>query len=114
MQLLAAQFLIDFDLDRETVTVPAGDVRGVKTCHGLRFDDEILQALVHRRAHVDRPAGVGRPVVQDVARRALARFPDALVNPHLFPELEHFRLVLGQVRLHREGGLGQVDRFLEF
>ena len=35
--------------------------------------------------------------------------PDPLVNSHLLPAGEHLRLVLRQVRLHREGRFRQVD-----
>ena len=62
---------------------------------------------------MDRPAGVGRTVVQDVLRRALARLPDAVINPHLLPAFQGFGLILGQVGLHGEGGFRQIDRHLQ-
>ena len=46
LQLLAAQFLIHFDFDGQAVAIPPWDVGGVETGHGLRFDHEVLQALV--------------------------------------------------------------------
>ena len=51
--------------------------------------------------------------MQDVLRRTFTRLPDSLVNPHLLPALQHFRLVLGKVRLHGEGGFRQVDSLLQ-
>ena len=99
LQLLAAKFLVDLDFDGQAVAVPAGDVGRVEAGHGFGFDDEILEALVHRRAQVDGPAGVGRPVVQDVLLLALSGLANALVEPHLLPALQHFGLVLGQIRL---------------
>ena len=114
LQLLAAQFLVDLDLDGQPVAIPPRHVRRVKPGHGLRLDDEILQALIHRRAHVDGPAGVGRPVVQNVAGRAFPGLPDALVNAHLLPAFQHFGLVLGQVGLHGEGSFRQVDGRFQF
>jgi hypothetical protein len=51
--------------------------------------------------------------VQDVLRRPLASLPDSAINPHLLPAFQHFRLVLGKVRLHREGGFRQVDSLLQ-
>ena len=70
-QLLAAEFLVDLDFDGQAVAVPAGDVGRVEAGHGFGLDDEILEALVHRRAQVDGSAGVGRAVVQDVLLLAL-------------------------------------------
>ena len=40
---------------------------------------------------------------------AFAGLADALINAHLFPPAQYFRLVLRQPGLHREIGLGQVD-----
>ena len=68
LQLFPAQFLIDLDLNREAVAIPPRHVGRIKARHGLRFDDEILEALVQRRAHVDRAAGVGRAIVQNIGR----------------------------------------------
>ena len=66
LQLLAAEFLIDFDFDGQAMAIPARDIRRVESRHGFRLDDEILQALVQRRAQVDGAAGIGRAVVQNV------------------------------------------------
>src|SRR5260370_11556658 len=53
--------------------------------------------------------GVRRPIVQHVEGRPSACLPDAVVKLHLLPALEDFRLVLGQVGLHGEGSLRQID-----
>src|SRR6266566_8729143 len=58
---------------------------------------------------MDRSVGVRWPIVQHVEGRPLPRLPDAVVEPHLLPALEDFRLVLGQVGLHGEGSLRQID-----
>src|SRR6202023_4168585 len=58
---------------------------------------------------MDGSVGVRWPIVQHVEGRPLPRLPDAVVEPHLLPALEDFRLVLGQVGLHGEGSLGQID-----
>ena len=52
--------------------------------------------------------------MQHVQRRARPAFPDALVDPHLPPSFEHFGLVLGQVRLHGELRLRQIQGGLKF
>ena len=66
LELLAAELLVDLDLDGQAVAVPAGDVGRVEAGHGLGLDDEVLEALVERVAQVDGAVGVGRAVVQDV------------------------------------------------
>lgn len=58
---------------------------------------------------MDGSIGVRWPVVQHVEGRPSARLPDAVVEPHLLPALEDFRLVLRQVSLHGEGSLRQID-----
>src|ERR1700691_1620234 len=52
--------------------------------------------------------------MQNVGGRAFASLPDALVDPRLLPAGQYFRLVLGQVRLHGEGGLRQIDGGFQF
>ena len=58
---------------------------------------------------MDLAVGVGRPVVQHERRAPGAWRTDLVVQAHLVPALEHLRLALGEIRLHREGGLGQVQ-----
>src|SRR5258708_33531899 len=58
---------------------------------------------------MDGSIGVRWPIVQHVEGRPSARLPDAVVEPYLLPALEDFRLVLGQVGLHGEGCLRQID-----
>ena len=91
------------------MAVPSGDVGRVHAGHGFGLNDEVLQALVHGSAEVDRAAGIGRSVVQDVQGGSLANLADTFVNGHLLPPDQHLRFVLRQVGLHREGRLRQVD-----
>ena len=71
---------------------------------------EVLEDLVDHVAHVDVAVGVGRAVVQDVQRGALAGRADLLVDLLLGPVLTHLGLSLHQVRLHGEAGFRQVHR----
>ena len=59
-------------LDRQAVAVPAGHVGRVEARHRLGLDHDVLQDLVDRVADVDVAVGVGRAVVQDELRAALA------------------------------------------
>ena len=113
LQLFAAELLVDLDLDGQAVAVPAGDVGGVEAGHGLRLDDEVLDALVEGVAEVDGAVGVGRAVVEDVFGRAGAGGANLGVEVLLLPRGEAEGLVDGQVGLHGEGGLGQVQGRLQ-
>ena len=112
--LPVAELLVDVDLDRQPVAVPAGDVRGVVAEHGPRLDDEVLEDLVERRAHVEVAVGVGRPVVEDVGRavRGGALLEDLLVETVGLPLADGLGLLLGERGLHGEFGAGQVERAL--
>ena len=114
LKLLAAELLVDFDLDGETVAVPAGNVGGVEASHGFRLDDEVLQRLVQGVAQVDGAIGVGRAIVQNVAGRASMGGADLGVKiaaglGALGPRGEAQGLVQGQIGLHGEGGLRKVQ-----
>ena len=109
LQLLAAEHLVDLDLDGQAVAVPSRDIRSVESRHGLGLDHEILQTLVERGAQMDGSAGVGRPIVQDIKLGAAPGLANTLVNPHLLPAGQSLGLVLGQVGLHGKAGLRQVD-----
>ncbi len=62
---------------------------------------------------VDGPIGIGRPVVQHVTWRILAAGSNLFVNLFLLPDGEPLRLCLGQIRLHREVGIGKVQGCLK-
>src|SRR5713226_8649043 len=107
-----AELLVHLVLDRQPVTVPAGDVDRVEAEHRARLHDEVLEDLVEHGAQVDVAVGVGRAVVEDPERPVGGGLAQALVDPELLPPLEHLRLGLLQVGLHREGRFRQVQRGL--
>ena len=107
--LLRAELAIDLQLDRQAVAVVADDVGGVEPGHRARFDDQLLQNLVERRAHVDVAVGVRRTVVQHELRRAGAALANLAVEVHRGPARERLGLAGRQIRLHREAGPRQVD-----
>jgi hypothetical protein len=106
---LLAVLLLDLPLDRQPVAVPARHVGRVEAQHLPAAADDVLQDLVERRAGMQVPVRVGRPVVEHEpvpAGRGLAQPP---VEPHPVPPLGQRRLALRQGRLHREGGARQED-----
>src|SRR6202790_5767863 len=62
---------------------------------------------------VDWPIRVGRAIVQDVDWRPAADPSNGVIDLQLLPFRQYFGLVLRQIGLHWEGGLGQVDGGLQ-
>src|SRR6185295_11857945 len=108
----APVLLLDLQLDRQAVTIPARDVRRIVAIHRARLHDDVLQNLVERVTDVDFTVRVRRSVVQHEARPAARGLPDLLVEAALLPLLLNGGLALGEVRLHGEVGLRQVQGVL--
>ena len=66
--LFGPMLFLDFPLDGQTMTVPAGDVIGVVAGHLAGAVDHVLMDLVQRGADVDVAVRIGRAVVQDEQR----------------------------------------------
>ena len=105
-----AELLLDLDLDRHAVAVPARHVARVEAGHVAALDDDVLEDLVDRVADVDVAVGVRRPVVQHEHRAALRGLADALVDAFVLPLLRPLRFALRQVAAHRERRVRQVQR----
>ena len=102
-----ARYLV---LYRHPVTVPSRHERCAISHHRARSHHEVFQNFVERGPQMHPAVGVRRPVVQHPQLRVLARLHQAPVKVGLVPMLEHFRLPLGQIRLHREVGPGKFQR----
>ena len=108
-RLVAAEVARDLVLDRHPVTVPSGDERRAKSQHRARPHDEVLQNFVERSPEMHAAVGIRRAVVQHPGLRVFARLHQARVEVEFVPMLEHLRLPLGQIRLHRKVGLGKFQ-----
>src|SRR5690606_6153811 len=107
-----AVLLLDRVLDRQAVTVPAGDIGGIKAVERMRLDDDVLQDLVDRMTDVDRTVRIGRAVVQHEARPPFRRRAHLAVEIASLPVGEHLGLALREIRLHRKSGLRKIDGVL--
>ena len=108
-RLVAAEVARDLVLDRHPVAVPSRHERRAISHHRARPHHEVLQNFVERGAEMHAAVGIRRPVVQHPRLRVLARLHQARVEVEIVPMLEHLRLPLGQIRLHRKVGLGKFQ-----
>ena len=109
---LAAIHAISLDgltLDRQTVSIPARDIRRLIPHHIARTDDEILENLVQGVAHVQIAVCIRRAVVQDEEWLALVLLHQFMIELCLLPVLKKTRLALGKTRTHRKICLRQID-----
>ena len=110
--LVGTEGLLHHVLDGLAVAVPAGHVGREEAALRMGLVHEVLEDLVEGVADVDGAVGVRGAVVQDEGLAVLVFLEHALVDALFFPFRQALRLVLGQVRPHREVGLGQIHRFL--
>ena len=104
--------LDDGGFNGHAVVVPAGNIGRVIAAHRMGADDEVLERLIERVAHVDIAVGERRAVVQDERGLALVLFEHQSVDVDLVPVLQHARLALRQARAHREVRLRGDDGVL--
>ena len=110
LEFLAAELLVHFDFNRETVAVPARNIRGVEARHRFGLDDEVLDAFIQGVAEMDGSIGVRRPIVEDIFRCPGAGNADLGIQMLLLPRRKAFGLIVRQISLHGKGGLRQVQR----
>ncbi len=96
------------------MAVPTGHIRRVMTRHAFGLYDHVFQDFVEPCTKMNRACRIGRTVVQNKQRLALAGFKNALVKMRFLPSGKLFRLILRETRLHRKIGLRQVQCLLEF
>ncbi len=109
--LLLAELLVDFQLDRQSMAIPAGDVGGVEPLHALALDDDVFEDLVQGVADMDIAIGIRRAVMQGEIRFAGHRFAQLAVKIEFSPALHDFRFALWQVAAHREIGYRKIEGF---
>ena len=106
---LIAQRFQGFQLDGQAVGIVARHIRGLETGHVLVAQDDILDDLVQRGAHVDVAVGIRGAIVQDPAGFALIVFDHLLIDMVLLPVFQHFRLFFRQTGPHFKRGLHLMD-----
>ena len=97
-------------LNGQAVGIKAGHIGSLEALHVLVADDDILDDLVQRGAHVDVAVCIRRAVVQNELGLAVVVLDELIVQVVVFPVLEHDRLLFGQACAHLEQRLGQIQR----
>ena len=95
--------------DRHAVVIPAGNIGGIVTPHGIHTGDKVLQGLIQGVAHVQRAVGERRAVMQVEQRLTLVLLQQFVVKIQLLPVLEHIRLALGKAGAHGKAALGHIQ-----
>ncbi len=95
------------------MAIPAGDIGRIEPRHGPRLYNEVFNDFVERRPQVNAPVGVGRAIVENPHRFALARPANLPVQILIRPPRQNLRFGQGQVGLHREGSTRQIESLLQ-
>ena len=82
-----AVLFFDLPFDRQTMTIPAGNITGVAAHHLLAAHNHIFQDLVQRMANVQMAIRIWRAIVQREWLAALGLFAQAVVDTYLRPAL---------------------------
>ena len=107
-----AVLLLDLQFDRQTVAVPARRERRAIAVQAHGLEDHVLEHLVHGMADVNIAIRVRRAVDKAKYRAIAGLSLDPLVELFGFTGRNPGRLAFGQIGLHREIGLRQVQRVL--
>src|SRR4030066_309668 len=107
---LGSKLFIYLMFYRKPMAVPSGYVRGIKSLHRLRPDNDIFEDLIQSVTNVDIAISIRRPIVEDIFLSILTSFPEPLIKISCLPFLKHDLFHFGEVCLHREVGPGEVER----
>ena len=107
--VLEAELLLDRDLDRQAMAVPAALAVDVVAAHRLEAGEDVLE---HAREHVvgaRQAVGGRRPLVEDPRLGALAAAHRLVEDVAVAPALEHLLLERGEVLARVYGAVGHGD-----
>ncbi len=94
-----AQFLLDGQLDRQAVAVPAGLAADVVAPHGAEAGEDVLEDAGLDVVGTGHAVGGGRTLVEHPLGASLGLFQSLFEDLALAPEVEHLVLKGGQVDL---------------
>ncbi len=104
-----AELLLDLELDRQAVAVPAGLARDEVAAHRLVARKNVLENTRQDVVGPGPPVGRGRALVEDEAGRALAAAHRFVEHVALAPALEHGLLELREGLRRVNGGISSHE-----
>ena len=110
--LLFAERRFHHVLDGLAMAVPTGNIRGEIAALRMRLHNEVFQDLIERMSHVNRTVCIRRAIMKNERLTVLIFLEHLPIQPHIFPFLQAFRLVDGQIGLHWERGLEHIHGLL--
>ena len=102
-------FLLDFQLDRQTVAVPARHIRRVITGKPFGLHDNVFQNLVNRVTNMNAAIRIRRAIMQNEGFFAFFSRTDDAVQIIISPTRQHSRFALGEIATHREPCFRQIQ-----
>ena len=108
-----AVLLLDFQLDRQTVAVPARNVRRVIARQSFGLNDNVFQNLVNRVTNMNAAIRIRRAIMQNEGFFAFFGCTNDAVQVIIGPTRQHSRFAFGEVATHREPCFRQIQgRFI--
>ncbi len=110
-ELLAwlTELLLYFQLNWQTVAVPAWNVRRVKAHEAFGLHDNVFQNLVYRVTNMNAAIRIRRAIMQNEGFFAFFGCTDDAVQVIIGPTRQHSRFTLGEVAAHREPCFRQIQ-----
>ncbi len=110
-ELLArlAVFLLYFQLDRQTVAVPARNVRRVIARESFGLHDNVFQNLINRVTNMNAAIRIRRAIMQNEGFFAFFGRTNDAVQVIISPTRQHSRFALGEIAAHREPCFRQIQ-----
>ena len=105
-----ANLFFNVQLNRQTVTIPPGHIGRIKSRQRLGFDDDVLENLIDRVAHVEVTVCIRGAIVKDELWLPLPHLANLGIEVHLRPGLQAIGFTLREIRLHRKICLRQIQR----
>ena len=96
-------------LDRQTVRIPARNIRRLITHHITRTQNKVLEDLIECVTHMQVSVCIRRAVMQNEKRLAFVLLHQLVIQICMLPVFQETRLALGKTRTHREICFWQID-----
>ena len=102
-------FLLYFQFDWQTMTVPARHIRRVISRKPFGLNDNVFQNLVNRVTNMNAAIRIRRAIMQNEGFFAFFSCTNDAVQIIISPTRQHSRFALGEIATHREPCFRQIQ-----